>query len=80
MRANQCRLYFSVMAYILVNELRRIGLKGTELASAQVSTIRLKLLKVGAQIRVTVRRVWISLASSFPLQNEFAMIYSNLRC
>ena len=80
MRANQCRLYFSVMAYILVNGLRRIGLKGTELASAQVATIRLKLLKIGAQIRVTVRRVWISLASSYPLQMEFAKIYSNLRC
>ena len=80
MRANQYRLYLSVMAYILVNGLRRIGLKGTELAKAQVSTIRLKLLKIGAQIRVTVRRVWISLASSFPLQREFALIYSNLRC
>jgi hypothetical protein len=72
MRANQYRLYLSVMAYILVNGLRRIGLQGTELASAQVSSIRLKLLKIGAQIRVTVRRVWISLASSFPLQSTFA--------
>jgi hypothetical protein len=80
MRANQYRLYLSVMAYILVNGLRRIGLQGTELASAQVSTIRLKLLKIGAQIRVTVRRVWISLASSFPLQSTFAQIYANLRC
>jgi hypothetical protein len=80
MRANQYRLYLSVMAYILVNGLRRIGLKGTELASAQVSTIRLKLLKIGAQIRVTVRRVWVSLASSFPLQPAFAQIYTNLRC
>jgi len=80
MRANQYRLYLSVMAYILVNGLRRIGLQGTELASAQVSTIRLKLLKIGAQIRVSVRRVWISLASSFPLQSTFAHIYSNLRC
>jgi hypothetical protein len=80
MRANQYRLYLSAMAYILVNGLRRIGLAGTELASAQVSTIRLKLLKIGAQIRVTVRRVWISLASSFPLQSTFAQIYSNLRC
>ena len=68
------------MGYILVNGLRRIGLKGTELATAQVSTIRLKLLKIGAQIRVTVRRVWISLASSYPIQMEFAKIYSNLRC
>ena len=80
MRANQHRLYLSAMAYILVNGLRRIGLQGTELATAQVSTIRLKLLKIGAQIRVTVRRVWISLSSSFPLQREFATIYSNLRC
>ena len=79
-RANQFRLYLSVMAYILTSGLRRIGLKGTALATAQVSTIRLKLLKIGAQIRVTVRRVWISLASSFPLQREFALIYSNLRC
>ena len=80
MRANQYRLYLSVIAYILVSGLRRMGLRGTELAKAQVSTIRLRLLKIGAQIRVTVRRVWISLASSFPLQAEFAAIYSNLRC
>ena len=80
MRANQYRVYLSVMAYILVSGLRRIGLQGTEFATAQVSTIRLKLLKIGAQIRVTVRRIWISLASSFPLQAEFATIYSNLRC
>ena len=80
MRANQYRLYLSVMAYILVSGLRRIGLQGTEFATAQVSTIRLKLLKIGAQIRVTVRRIWISLASSFPFQAQFAAIYSNLRC
>ena len=49
------------MAYILVSGLRRLGLKGTELAEAQVSTIRTKLLKIGAQIRVTVRKVWISM-------------------
>src|SRR5207245_5608960 len=57
MRANQLRLYLSTMAYILVSGLRRLGLKGTELAEAQVSTIRTKLLKIGAQIRVTVRKV-----------------------
>ena len=79
-RANQYRLYLSVIGYILISGLRRLGLQGTELAKAQVSTIRLKLLKIGAQIRVTVRRVWISLASSFPLQAEFETIYSNLRC
>jgi Transposase DDE domain group 1 len=80
MRANQYRLYLSVMGYILMSGLRRIGLKGTELETAQVSTIRLRLLKIGAQIRVTVRRVWISLASSFPLQPVFQAVYSNLRC
>src|SRR3954453_987194 len=64
MRANQMRLYLSAMAYILVSGLRRLGLKAMELAQAQVSTIRTKLLKIGAQIRVTVRKVWVSMASS----------------
>ena len=59
MRASQMRLYFSVMAYVLVSGLRRIGPQATELAQAQVSTIRTKLLKIGAQIRVTVRKVRI---------------------
>jgi len=80
MRANQYRLYLSVMAYILISGLRRIGLKGTELEAAQVSTIRLRLLKIGAQIHLTTRRVWISLASSFPLRPAFQAIYSNLLC
>src|SRR3954447_726314 len=68
MRANQLRLYLSVMAYVLVSGLRRLGLKATELAQAQVSTIRTKLLKIGAQVRVTVRKVWVSMASSCPWQ------------
>ena len=58
MRANQMRLYLSTMAYILASALRRLGLKGTELAEAQVSTIRTRLLKIGGQIRVTVGKVW----------------------
>ena len=66
MRANQMRLYLSTMAYVLVSGLRRLGLKATELAEAQVSTIRTKLLKIGAQIRVTVRKVWVSMSSSYP--------------
>ena len=66
MRANQMRLYLSAAAYVLVSGLRRLGLKATELAEAQVSTIRTKLLKIGAQIRVTVRKVWVSMASSYP--------------
>jgi hypothetical protein len=80
MRANQMRLYLSAMAYILVSGLRRLGLKATELAEAQVSTIRTKLLKIGARIRVTVRKVWVSMASSYPWQNLYQEVWQNLRC
>src|SRR4051795_3741165 len=80
MRANQMRLYLSTMAYILVSGLRRLGLKTTELAEAQVSTIRTKLLKIGAQIRVTARRVWVSMASSYPWQDLYQQVWTNLRC
>ena len=80
MRANQMRLYLSTMAYVLVSGLRRLGLKATELADAQVSTIRTKLLKIGAQIRVTVRKVWVSMASSYPWQNLYREVWQNLRC
>jgi len=79
-RANQLRLYLSAAAYILVSGLRRVGLKGTELAQAQVSTIRTKLLKIGAQIRVSVRKVWVSMASSYPWQGLYQQVWSNLRC
>jgi hypothetical protein len=80
MRANQLRLYLSTMSYVLVNGLRRLGLKATELAEAQVSTIRTKLLKIGAQIRVTVRKVWVSMASSYPWQDLYRQVWANLRC
>jgi Transposase DDE domain group 1 len=80
MRANQLRLYFSVIAYVLMSGLRRLGLKATELAQAQVSTIRTKLLKIGAQVRVTVRKVWISMASSYPWQGLYQQVWANLRC
>ena len=80
MRANQLRLYLSTMAYILVSGLRRLGLKATALAEAQVSTIRTKLLKIGAQIRVTVRKVWVSMASSYPWQELYRQVWTNLRC
>jgi hypothetical protein len=79
-RANQMRLYLSTAAYILVSGLRRVGLKGTELAQAQVSTIRTKLLKIGAQIRVSVRKVWVSMASSYPWQDLYQQVWTNLRC
>ena len=80
MRANQLRLYLSVFAYSLLSGLRRLGLKATELATAQVGTIRLCLLKIGARIRVTVRKVWVQMASSFPRQNLFAQVLYHLRC
>jgi hypothetical protein len=84
MRANQLRLYLSVMAYSLVcgpqRGLRRLGLRATQLASAQVGTIRLRLLKIGARIRVTVRKVWVEVSSSFPLQNLFSQALQQLRC
>jgi hypothetical protein len=80
MRANQMRLYLSAMGYVLVSGLRRLGLKATELAQAQVSTIRAKLLKIGAQIRVTVRKVWVSMASSYPWQGLYQQVWTNLRC
>jgi hypothetical protein len=80
MRANQLRLYLSAAAYILVSGLRRVGLKGTELAQAQVSSIRIKLLKIGAQIRVSVRKIWVSMASGYPWQGLYQQVWSNLRC
>ena len=80
MRANQTRLYLSTMAYVLFSGLRRIGLKGTDLAQAQASTIRTKLLKIGAQVRVTVRKIWVSMASSYPWQDVYKTVWSNLRC
>jgi hypothetical protein len=80
MRANQLRLYLSVMAYALLCGLRRLGLRATQLAHAQVGTIRLRLLKIGAQIRVTVRKVWMQMSSSFPLQNLFSQAVRQLRC
>jgi Transposase DDE domain group 1 len=80
MRANQMRLSLSTAAYILVSGLRRLGLRGTELAQAQASSIRTKLLKIGAQIRVTVRKVWVSMASSYPWQGLYQQVWTNLRC
>ncbi len=80
MRANQLRLDFSAAAYVLLHGLRRLGLQGTELARAQATTIRLRLLKIGAQIRITARKVWLSLASSYPLQPLFAQVWAALRC
>jgi hypothetical protein len=80
MQANQLRIYFSAMAYLLVDGLRRLALTGTDMARAQVWTIRLHLLKIGAQIRMTVRRIWISMATSYPRQQLFQHAWAALRC
>jgi hypothetical protein len=76
---NQLRLLFSAMAYVLVDTLRRIALKHTQMADAAVQTIRLKLFKLGAQVRASVRRIHFAIASSCPNQIEFAMAHLYLR-
>ncbi len=78
MRANQMRMYFSTLAYVLVCGLRRLGLKGTEMETAQAATIRTRLLKIGAQVRVSVRRVYLAMAASYPWASLFAQVHANL--
>jgi hypothetical protein len=78
MRANQLRLWFASMAYVLVEGLRRIGLKATKLTDATCGSIRLKLLKIGALVRISVRRVKIAMASSHPRQRDWAIAYAAL--
>jgi len=80
LRANQLRLYFSSLAYVLVEALRRLGLAGTEWAEAQADTIRLKLLKIAAQVRITARRIWVRYSCAYPWQNVFAAAWTALRC
>ena len=80
MRANQLRLYFSSLAYVLLHALRRIALRGTEWAQAQAGTIRLRLLKLAAQVRVSARRIRICYSSSYPWKPLFAAAWSALRC
>jgi hypothetical protein len=79
MRANQLRLWFASMAYVLMCALRRIAFTGTELAAATCGTIRLKLLKIGAQVTMSVRRVKFALASACPFQDIFAAACTRLR-
>ena len=78
-RANQLRLWFASLAYVLIDELRRRGLRSTELERAHAGTIRLRLLKIGALVRVSVRRVAVSMSSAFPLQELFQTVLENLR-
>jgi hypothetical protein len=79
LRSNQIRLYFSSVAYLLLQALRRLGLQGTEWAKAQCTTLRLKLLKIGALIRITVRKVWVSMAEGYPYAKRFRQVYAQLQ-
>ena len=78
MRANQVRLCLATVAYIVLRALRQFGLERTELARAQCDTIRVKLLKIGAVVRVTVRRVWLALSESYPLRGVFMQVWERL--
>ncbi len=78
LRSNQIRLWLSSLGYVLVSALRRLGLPGTSMARSRCDTIRLKLLKIGAAVRVSVRRVVVSLASGFPRQTLFRRVWARL--
>jgi hypothetical protein len=78
-RANQLRLWLASFAYVLLEALRRIGLRHTQFAAATCGTIRLKLLKIGAQVRKSVRRIKVAMASAFPYQTEYHLAYLYLR-
>jgi Transposase DDE domain group 1 len=78
MRANQLRLWLSSMAYVLISALRRIALATTRFADATCGTIRLKLLKIGAQVRISVRRIKFSMASAFPYTDVFRTAWAAL--
>jgi hypothetical protein len=79
MRANQLRLWFSSVAYVLLTYLRHFGLRGTELERAQAATIRTKLIKIGAVVTVSVRRIVVALSSASPVQSLFGQIVDHLR-
>jgi hypothetical protein len=80
MKGNQLRLYFSALAYTLIETLRRLGLQGTEWAQAQVDSIRLKLFKIGAIVRISVRRIVLQLSSAYPWKGIYAHAFHALRC
>jgi hypothetical protein len=80
MKGNQLRLYFSALAYTLIEALRRLALKGTEWAQAQVDTIRLKLFKIGAIVSISVRRIRLQLSSAYAWKDTFAHAFRALRC
>jgi hypothetical protein len=78
MKANQLRLWFASMAYVLLAALRRIALAHTDLAKATCGSLRLKLMKIGAQVTVTVRRIRVAMASACPYAEEFAQAHARL--
>ena len=78
MRANQLRLWFSSVAYVMMSALRRMGLKGTDMARAQCHNIGVKLLKIGAQVVFSARRIVVRMAGSSPLQQSYMRIVENL--
>ena len=80
MKGNQLRLYLSALAYTLVEALRRLALKGTEWAQAQVDTIRLKLFKIGALMHISVRRVVLKMSSAYPWKEIYVTAFHALRC
>ena len=80
MKGNQLRLYFSALAYTLVEALRRLALKGTEWAQSQVDTIRLKLFKIGALVRINTRRIVLQMSSAYPWKDFYARAFQALRC
>ena len=79
MRANQIRLYMSSIAYTILNLFRENALKETELNNAQCGTIRNKILKIGGQIKITVRKIWIHFAENYPYIDLFITIRNNIR-
>jgi Transposase DDE domain group 1 len=79
MKGNQLRLDFSALAYTLVEALRRMGLKGTQWAEAQVDTIRLKLFKIGAIVHISVRRILLQMTSTYPWKDIFAHAFHAVR-
>jgi hypothetical protein len=76
--SNQLRLWLATFAYLLLERVRALGLAGTDLARATVGSVRLKLLKVAAQVRVSVRRVYVQLSSAYPLQELFRLCHRRL--
>jgi hypothetical protein len=80
MKGNQLRLYFSALAYTLMEALRRLALKGAEWAQAQVDTIRRKLFKIGAIVRISARRITLQLSSAYPWKEIYAQAFNALRC